>query len=162
MRGERQGLDECLLATIADLTKTPLSQVRALALAFTGKSSWKDVMNLGKGFPSDLHWQAAFYVCDILDPSKQLAHVLIRASSVHNGLTVMCSASSLDPNILELPPEGRGVIVLARPYPKPGHIVAWENGKCFDSDGLGVGESLTNLKERYRLHGFVVNGISKF
>lgn len=154
MRGERQGDQECVLATIADLTKTPLAQVRATVLAYTGKKTWVDVCNEGQGELTDLFWKAVFYVCDIYDDKKQLHHAILQVSANHDELSVPCHARIIDPSISELPNPGKGVLVLIPVVGNGGHIVPWENGLAYDTNLHGQGEILALLRMRWWLIGF--------
>lgn len=166
MRGEKQGDNECLLATIADLTNTPLRRVRETALAFSGKKTWTEVANVSLGQVDSLWWKTVFYLCDIFDTSKKLAYALVQASATNRTLDAACvAATRLSPDLNDLPLNGKGVIVLANYYnPVNGHIVPWEDGFAFDTNVAYnfFGESLEAVKDRYwDFSGYSVQGISQ-
>lgn len=161
MRGELQGKNECLLATIADLTKTPMAQVRATALAYSGKSHWDEIYEhiTNRGQIDDFFWKVAFYLCDVYDPTKKLAHAIIKAAGTTQQMRDACTAATLlDSSITELPAKGRGVIVLLHVWGR-GHIVPWEDGLAYDPNLPGVGDTLDWLKFRYI--GFYIHGITQ-
>lgn len=166
MRGEIQGLDECILATIADLEGLPLAQVRgeAIRLAGLGPITWQDVCRASKPEPNSPYWTAVRTLCDTLDPSKTLFNVLVLASRKGPEFVIAASSAGVPyfrPSKRILPRHGKGVIVLTQAR-GIGHIVPWENGLAYDTNRAGVGETLSELRGWYGRCGFRVNRITVY
>ena len=111
MRVERQGPDECMLATLAALADTTLAHVRALS----GVPSWADDV---------IGWPGRYQ-----DATDRLCVALRLPQIVLSGPT-----GSVAPF---LPRTGRGYVHVGR-VTGWGHIMPWEDGRlCDPEDPLG-------------------------
>ena len=118
MRGElnveRQGRNECMLATIAALQGRPLSQVRAEACRAAQVDKWNEAIQF---CAHDAYWRAVERVA-----GPDLYPI------------VCCRyAATMVPTAGEwaIPNSGRGVIVVTF-FPLTSHIMPWENGLIYD------------------------------
>lgn len=175
MRGELQGLDECILATIGDLTSTPLDVVRAHAIDGARKLfpalTWHDAVCASRGWNKTVYgispyWRGVQNACEKLDPSGEVWIALNTASMRGASYYVLSNgmpAHYLGCRARRLPEVGRGAIVIVRGNGKKreGHIVPWENGRAYDSNvSIPAGETLQEIRARYRDLGFKLNRIS--
>ena len=112
MKVERQGTNECMLATIAGLLGRPLDQVRAEACRAGQVDRWNDLISRPGAY-----WQAVEQVA-----GPDLYPI------------VNCRYSTTVPTAREwtIPNSGRGVIVVTFRDSPTSHIMPWENSLIYD------------------------------
>lgn len=129
MKVEKQGLNECVLATIAALTKTPLSEVRKTACLFAGIEidDWCSVLDDVKKF-----WEITESVAMRFGGPNMWAMV-----SPVGRFVAGSSVSQMDIHgMRKLPDKGRGTITFKsrRRGTKMSHIMPWKDGLIYDPE----------------------------
>lgn len=166
MRGELQGKDECNLATIGDLTRTPLAIVRELALAMAPSfQTWGDLVDYcRRGGPdgTKVYWAGIAHAALQLDPSGSVLDAIRLASHVRGRIAYTAGAKGWTGRKKTLPRKGKGAIVLVPivDVNGPGHIVPWENGLAYDPNPPLRALTLAELRSRYLRIGYRVVRIS--
>lgn len=129
MKVEKQGYNECALATIAALTKTPLSEVRKMACLVGGVEidDWNSVLSSGK------FWETLEPVAMRFGGPNMWAMVGPMGRTIIPGSTV----KRLDVHgMRKLPDKGQGTITVksTRRGTKSSHIMPWKNGLIYDPE----------------------------
>ena len=128
MLGVKQGYNECALATLANLAGRPLDDVRRAARELTGLP-WHTFLDrhLPTGGTNPVHYR-------ILEELARRFYLNLG----HDGLEGACSVNRFGRplQLRRIPIRGRGYITVRVDYGfyVAGHIMAWENGRIYDSD----------------------------
>jgi hypothetical protein len=153
MKVERQGENECMLATLAALSGQPLAIVRRLALGHAGADCWARMLR-----ERDRYWTAVDATAADLRMERFLDAVkaaLREAQSDRearsDALAVL--AGNAPPS---LPAVGRGAVLAVSP--RTGHIMPWQDGLVFDpeSEDPSVGITLPEYRRRRPYGAFKV------
>ena len=115
MKVERQGLNECMLATIAALQGRPLDHVRVEACRAARVDKWDDLI-----YPHpqvETYWQAIERVAG--PKLYPIVHCRYTGAMVPSGERT-------------IPDVGRGVVVVIFDDSTTFHIMPWENGLIYD------------------------------
>lgn len=162
MRGEMQGTDECILATIADVANRPLVDVRAMALALApGYSAWADVVRDSQSKKlGSIFWEPVRVLSNTLDASGRLWEAIATAS--YSRRPNFPSSIFFTARKKYLPVRGRGVIVSLNTRARAAHIAPWHDGMVYDSSSNLAGKALTleQYKQYLRAAGYRINRIS--
>ena len=139
MRWQKQGYNECQLATIAILADVPLREVRRFALSLGRHKTWG---NLAK--QPEIFWERALMVAAFFEISENIFPVGIGETKIST-----TASWSMRPIL-----GGRGQIHLFNN--DQGHAVAYQNGWIFDSNIPGR-TTWKQLTRRYPwAHRFVI------
>lgn len=132
MKVERQGHNECILATIAALTETPLREVRnkACVLAGVETDDWNSVVT---GRFRSKFWDVSESVSMFFGGPNMWAMVGPMGRTIVPGSTV----KRIDPyGMRKLPDKGRGTITVksTRRGTAISHIMPWKDGMIYDPE----------------------------
>ena len=112
MHVEKQGANECMLATLAALGGATLDTVRAMVPRYAGLS-WDEIWMTDAGAERhNLFWRTVTALCLALE------------------LPPIPSAPGPLPTGHALPPRGRGYVRVGSAF--GAHIMPWENGLLYD------------------------------
>lgn len=130
MKVEKQGFNECILATIAALTETPLREVRnkACMLAGVETDDWNSVVHKTHKF-----WDVSESVAMFFGGPNMWAMVGPMGRTIVPGSTV----KRIDPyGMRKLPDKGRGTITVksTRRGTAISHIMPWKDGMIYDPE----------------------------
>lgn len=130
MKVEKQGHNECVLATIAALTEAPLQDVRntACKLAGVAPDDWSSLLGDVNKF-----WEA------VEDVSMRFGGVNMWAMVGPMGRTMVLGSTvkRLDVHgMRKLPDKGRGTITVksTKRGTKISHVMPWKNGIIYDPE----------------------------
>jgi len=131
MRIELQGPSECALATLAALTDTPLSDVRAVALfhanAFTPDDTTYLTWEAFHAHPNGMFWRVLGRAVEHFGGAE------MRRLWTDNMIAYGTDAYVLPTPTHSIPAMGRGTITIHRNDRQVGHIMPWENGRVYDT-----------------------------
>ena len=147
---EKQGVDECMLATIAALAGRTLDETRRIACKAARVRKWHSLFNHGNRH--DLYRAGVLAVCREYDPSGRLLRLVGRKPSGwsysavsmpadENGVKVVMRGS------MELPLGYHGSITIGRPGVS--HICPWRDGKVYDPNHPETPTSLNAILSHY-------------
>lgn len=161
MKYQRQGKGECLLATIAMLSKQSIETVRARASELTGYVNWYDWLNAVEGEIKAIHNEASYHYNavnlthynEILHSYDEVCRTLCEESGIPHigGMVETLIIKGLPKAEATYDLSGRGEIVICgvvenKPFV---HSMAYEDGLVFDpQDGREEGEPLEQVLAR--------------
>lgn len=112
---QKQGEDECFLASVAILAGQPLAAIKSEALAWSGRDTWTDIYE-----DSLLFWAMVHRIVRKYLPYPDEFMVLRSIESIGN-------VNNGNPNLV-----GKGLLVIRSPNMR--HCVAFEDNIIYDSD----------------------------
>ncbi len=129
MKVEQQGYNECLLATIAALSNTPLKTVRKYACERAGYEHWSQMID---NVDAGTYWIYAKDIAYLFGGPDMWALIGPAGSHVPGS-----SVSELDTyGMRKLPDKGRGTITFKskRRGVRISHIAPWKDGLIYDPE----------------------------
>ena len=141
MKVEKQGSDECVLATIAALADRPLAEIRQLACKVAGVKVWAHAVQT----PS--YWRAIKYLCNRFGGNLKYHFTSYKYGDPPPGASV----EVLSNDIIDLPEKGKGTVIIWRTKGKRiSHIMPWSNGKVCDPANPSNWYSLREIKAIFK------------
>ncbi len=129
MKVEKQGFNECCLATIAALTETPLWKVRSLACKLAGVDDWSSVLWDVKKF-----WDISEKVSMFFGGPNMWA--MVGPRGIHSTVPGSTVKSVDTHGMRKLPDKGRGTVTVksTRRGTNISHIMPWKDGLIYDPE----------------------------
>ena len=136
---ERQGHNECALATMAALESVPLYAVRELAL--------DQARRTGRPFYTNTNLNA---VADRIDPTGRLKSILGLPDGFWQALPPITGSGvrHLSKYIRALPARGRGAVTFRWNGKRMGHVAPWEAGLVYDPQAPELPMTLQEYRRR--------------